>query len=220
MTKKTNAKTDSTKSKKATSNNTIETPDGAEIYPNRIYELADEYETSLKDPEQLYKLSSSTFTGMVKYINIHMGWRNRNYNIKYIYSNIELLDDIWNIYVDLNYKYNQKPTITEFSILIGCSRDTIYSWVNDETRRDNLDKLSLKRSDAVKNWLTECRLGRYKGAAAGNVGYIFLCKAVDGMTETAPVQVDTKRRALSADNLPKLSDNSAGLPDDHDVIDV
>jgi hypothetical protein len=220
MTKKTNTKTDSAKNKKQPSNNTIETPDGVEIYPNRIYELADEYEASLKDPEQLYKLSSSTFTGMIKYINIHMGWRNRNYNIKYIYSNIELLDDIWNIYVDLNYKYNQKPTITEFSIMIGCSRDTIYSWVNDETRRDSLDKLSLKRSDAVKNWLTECRLGRYKGAAAGNVGYIFLCKAVDGMTETAPVQVDTKRRALSADNLPKLSDNSAALPDDHDVIDV
>lgn len=220
MTKKDTSNAASTKGKQQTSNNTIETPEGVEIYPSRIYELADEYEASLKDPEQLYKLSSSTFTGMIKYINIHMGWRNRNYNIKYIYSNIELLDDIWNIYVDLNYKYNQKPTIMEFSIMIGCARDTIYEWANEYTRNDIHEKSSLKRSDTVKGWIKECKLGRYKGAAAGNVGYIFLCKAVDGMTETAPVQVDTKRRALSADNLPKLSDNSSALPDDHDIIDA
>lgn len=220
MTKKDTSNAASAKGKQQTSNNTIETPGGVEIYPNRIYELADEYEASLKDPEQLYKLSSSTFTGMIKYINIHMGWYNRNYNIKYIYSNIGLLNDIWNIYVDLVYKYNQKPTIMEFAMLIGSSRDTIYEWANGYMRNDVHEKSSMKRSDTVKGWIAECRLGRYKGAAAGNVGYIFLCKAVDGMTETAPVQVDTKRRALSADNLPKLSDNSSALPDDHDIIDA
>ena len=47
----------------------------------------------------------------------------------------------------------------------------------------------MKRSDTVKKWQEECALGRYKSAASGNVGGIFLCKAVDGMAETAPVQV-------------------------------
>ena len=182
------------------SNNTTKTTDGQEVYTNDIYFYADEYIASLPDPDELYKLSSSTFTGLIKYVNRSMGF----YKNKKMYEDIELLNNIWNIYTDLVYKYNQKPTIEEYALLIGISRDTIYTWLRGEHRIEYSDKLSQTRSDTVKNWQDECKLGRYKGAAAGNVGYIFLCKAVDGMAETAPIQTAPRETALSATELPKL----------------
>lgn len=173
----------------------------AEVYTSNIYVYADEYESSLKDTEELYKQNSSQFTGMIKYINRNMGF----YKNKSMYGDIDLLNDIWEIYTDLVYKYNQKPTIEEYALLIGISRDTLYTWMRGEHRKDDYcEKLSLFRSDTVKKWQEECKLGRYKGAAAGNVGYIFLCKAVDGMAETAPVQADTQPMAQEVEELPIL----------------
>ena len=69
------------------------------------------------------------------------------------------------------------------------------------------EKLGTTRPNTVKKWQEECRLGRYKGAAAGNVGMIFLCKAVDGMVETAPAVIQHPKQALSDENLPKLAQN-------------
>ena len=113
------------------SNNITKATDGQEVYTNDIYFYADEYINTLPDPNELYKLSSSTFTGLIKYINRSMGFdRNRK-----IHDDIELLNDIWNIYVDLVYKYNQKPTLLEYCLLIGISRDTIYKWLNGEYRK-------------------------------------------------------------------------------------
>ena len=59
-------------------------------------------------------------------------------------------------------------------------------------------------------------MGRYKSAAAGNVGGIFLCKAVDGMAETAPVQIEPERRK-SVDQIRQergleLRENDTQLP--------
>ena len=97
-------------------------------------------------------------------------------------------------------------------ILIGVSRDTVYSWLNGEYRSNDIcDRLGTSRPDTVKKWQEECKLGRYKGAQAGNVGCIFLCKAVDGMAETAPIQVGQGKQALSASELPKLSANGTQL---------
>ena len=65
--------------------------------------------------------------------------------------------------------------------------------MNGEYRNtDYCEKLGSSRPDTIKKWQAECALGRYKGAASGNVGMIFLCKAVDGMVETAPVQVQAQ----------------------------
>ena len=100
----------------------------------------------------------------------------------------------------------------------------MYTWLRGEHRKDDYcEKLSLFRSDTVKKWQEECKLGRYKGAAAGNVGYIFLCKAVDGMAETAPVQADTQPREQEVEELPilgqtktvELCDNQTQLEEDN-----
>lgn len=187
-------------------NNTVIADNGAEIYTDRIFELADDYISTLRDDEEIYKPNSNQFTGMIKYINRHIHFE------RSILADINILNNIWECYTELVYKYNQKPTIEEYCILINISRDTMYSWLNGECRNNDIcDKLGTTRSDTVKKWQEECRLGRYKGAASGNVGMIFLCKAVDGMAETAPVQVATKQGALSASELPKLGGSAARL---------
>lgn len=187
-------------------NNTVIADNGAEIYTDRIFELADDYISTLRDDEEIYKPNSNQFTGMIKYINRHIHFE------RSILADINILNNIWECYTELVYKYNQKPTIEEYCILINISRDTMYSWLNGECRiNDICEKFSTSRSDTIKKWQEECRLGRYKGAASGNVGMIFLCKAVDGMAETAPVQVAVKQGALSASELPKLGGTAAKL---------
>ena len=191
--------------------NTVIANNGIEIYENRFQELTDEYISTLLHPEDIEK--SNTFTGLIKYIN-RKYLRDEKDNI---IIDINILNDIWEMYVELVYKYNQKPTIEEFAILLGINRDTIYSWMKGETRKDYCDKLGSSRSDTVKKWQEECRLGRYKSAATGNVGGIFLCKAVDGMVETAPIPVENKAQVQSIEAIqakyktPELCENNTQL---------
>lgn len=193
--------------------NTTTTADGVEIYTNRIYELADEYINRLPDASAVSTPNSNCFTGMIKYINRNMGFT------KDIYADLNLLNDIWDIYTDLVYKYMQKPTIEEYALLIGISRETLYSWMNGITRVNDNEvcyKLGSSRSDTVKKWQEECKLGRYKGAASGNVGMIFLCKAVDGMAETAPVQTQAQISQIRSstellEDMRKLNGNGTQL---------
>ena len=199
--------------------NTVVTDTGLEIYTDDMYIYADEYIASLHDPDSIYSSAGNTFTGMIKYINRHMGFNES------MYADIELLNNIWEVYTDLVYKYNQKPTIEEYALLIGSTRDTIYQWLNGTSRgniyRDKDGNIiddfftwqsshrgepytsepSSLRSDTIKKWQEECRLGRYKSAASGNVGGIFLCKAVDGMVETAPVQIENQAQRQSIEEI-------------------
>ena len=169
-----------------TVDNTIKFHNGssADVYENNIKYYADEYVNSLRDEDEIYKPNNNIFTGMIKYIHKNMCFS------RDILADINILNDIWEVYTELVYKYNQKPTIEEYCILIGIHRDTLYSWLKGEYRNSDICyKLSASRPDTIKKWQAECMLGRYKGAQAGNVGCIFLCKAVDGMVETAPVVV-------------------------------
>lgn len=185
--------------------NTTVTEQGIEVYTNTINYYADEYVDSLYDQEEIHKPNSNQFTGMIKYINKHVGFS------RDILESITVLNEIWEAYTELVYKYNQKPTIEEYALLIGIHRDTIYSWAKGECRaNDYCEKLSLSRSDTIKKWQDECALGRYKSAASGNVGGIFLCKAVDGMAETAPVQA-SQRQDKPRESLEQIKEEFGGL---------
>lgn len=180
---------------------------GTEVYTNAMQYYADEYITTLNKPDDIY--TSNVFTGLIKYIR-----RNIKFD-KDIYESIDVLNDIWEMYTELVYKYMQKPTIEEFSLLIGIHRDTIYSWMNGETRKsDYSERLGTSRSDTIKKWQDECRLGRYKSAASGNVGGIFLCKAVDGMVETAPIPVANQEQHRTAEQIAADYSTSGALPGD------
>ena len=69
--------------------NTVVTDSGSEIYTDDMYIYADEYIASLHDPDSVYSATGNTFTGMIKYINRHMGFNES------MYADIELLNNIW-----------------------------------------------------------------------------------------------------------------------------
>ncbi len=187
--------------------NTVKTADGAELYLHRIQELADEYINSLDNPESIYDSKNNTFDGMIKYIYI-------NY-FKYNpvdYDDVDLLNNIWDIYTMFCYKYNRNPILIEFSGMVNIHRDTFNSWKNENTRaykyytkdgerikdlpawklnhqgEEYRQEPSTSHSDMVKKWQTECEKAQYRGATEKfSTGSIFVLKADYGYTETAPV---------------------------------
>ena len=161
---------------------------------NKIYELCDEYinnlDADIKEAES--KITKRlTFRGMLKYIyinlfkpkkgeNIYNNSIKRNSNLNY--DDIELLNDIWDIYTGLCYKYNQGPSLLNFSVLTGISSD----WLNDVEKgniRTGSDGVSSAHCQSVKKWLEECEAGLYDEAGLGNPGAMFLLKSNYGYSE-------------------------------------
>lgn len=205
--------------------NTIQAQDGAEIYQHKILELADEYLESLDSPEDIYNPGTSCFNGMIKHISRHLFKKH-----KLDYSDIETLDDIWDIYASLCYKYNRCPTIMEFCLLVNIARDTLWQWRTERTRaykyyttdgmeikdfpawrinhqdEEYVKKPSTSHSDAVKKWSSECESILYRGAVEGNkIGCIFALKANYGYRETAPAPPETASpKALEDEQIPQI----------------
>ena len=199
--------------------NTIRTENGAEIYENKIMVLADEYIDSLPGPESINN-NPSLFTGMIKYIYKRLFKYNPVNN-----DDITVLDDIWGIYTELCYKYNKRPTLLNFSLMVGVSNDTFNAWKNGEYRAGE-GGASSAHSLTVKKWLKECESSLVDGATERNsVGCIFALKANYGYTET-PQRIEitgTNAPALSQEDIRQIADQARkesipelldGLPDE------
>lgn len=196
--------------------NTVKAENGAEIYETRIHELADEYINNLDDPESINN-NPSLFTGMIKYIYKYLfkpGKRDKvlsNTNSNLDLSDIDLLDNIWSIYTELCYKYSKRPTILNFSLMIGVDNSTIDSWRRGEYRAGE-DGASSSRSQTVKKWLKECESSLVDGATERNsVGCIFALKANYGYTET-PQRIEvvgTQAPALSQEEVHRIAQEAA-----------
>ena len=199
--------------------NTVRAENGMEIYETKIHEYADEYINTLGDPESINN-NPSLFTGMIKYIYRHLFKNNPINN-----DDIGLIDNIWSIYTELCYKYSKRPTLLNFSLLVGINNDTFNAWKNGEYRRGE-NGASSEHSRTVKKWLAECESSLVDGATERNsVGCIFALKANYGYTETpqrseitgasAPTlsQEDIRQIADQArkESIPELLDS---LPDD------
>lgn len=162
--------------------NTVKTASGAEVYENKIYYYADQYIDSLPDPDSIYN-NPSLFTGMIKHIYKHLFKVNPVNN-----NNIELLDSIFDLYTELCYKYMKRPTLLNFSLLVGISNDTFNAWKNGEYRA-GADGASSLHSLTVKKWLKECESSLVDGATERNsIGCIFALKANYGYSE-GPQQI-------------------------------
>ena len=196
--------------------NTVRAENGSEIYESKIHELADEYINNLDDHEDIYN-NPSLFTGMIKYIYRHLfkpGKKDKvlsNSNSNLDLSDIDLLDNIWSIYTELCYKYSKRPTILNFSLMIGVDNTTIDSWRRGECRDDGMGANS-PRSQTVKKWLKECESSLLDGATERNsVGCIFALKANYGYTET-PQRIEitgSQGPALSQDEIRRIADQAA-----------
>lgn len=169
--------------------NTIKAGNGAEIYETKIHELADEYINTLDDPESINN-NPSLFTGMIKYIYKHLFKPKRNDKVLYNSNsvldtgNIELLDNIWSVYTELCYKYSKRPTLLNFSLLVGIGNDVFNSWIRGEYRAGE-NGASSPHCQTAKKWKAECESSLVDGATERNsVGCIFALKANYGYTET------------------------------------
>ena len=199
--------------------NTVRAENGAEVYESRIHELADEYINTLSDPESINN-NPSLFTGMIKYIYRHLFKNNPINN-----DDIGLIDNIWSIYTELCYKYSKRPTLLNFSLLVGINNDTFNAWKNGEYRRGE-NGTSSEHSRTVKKWLAECESSLVDGATERNsVGCIFALKANYGYTET-PQRIEItgpQAPALSQEDIRQIADQAKresipelieGLPDE------
>lgn len=173
--------------------NSIKSEIGIEVYQNDIYRLVDEYiDTELdEDVESV----TDNFVSMIFYIADNIQ--------KPSHDDIELLDNIFDIYVRICAKYKVLPTLEVFSFLTGIHRTTFTDWAN------GLYRVSSAHGITVKKWFNICKsftLNRLHNQAGTNSNLIFIAKAAYGMAETAPVQVGSQNnQALADSELPKLT---------------
>lgn len=164
--------------------NTVVTDQGIEVYENDIYRLVDEYISTVLqvtpeefDTQKEYKAAvADSFVDMIFYIHDRIP--------KPSNDDIELLDNIFNIFVRACSKYNVLPTLEIFSFLVGIERRTFTDWSNQKTRA------STSHSDTVKKWFDICKnctVNRLNNQPGTNANLIFVAKAAYGMAETAPV---------------------------------
>ena len=210
--------------------NAVKAGNGAEVYEHDIKYYADEYINTLNDPESINN-NPSLFTGMIKYIYKRLFKKKKkdkvlsNSNSNLDLSDIDLLDNIWGIYTELCYKYSKRPTILNFSLMIGVDNTTIDSWRRGEYRAGD-EGASSTRSQTVKKWLKECESSLVDGATERNsVGCIFALKANYGYTET-PQRIEitgANTPALSQEDIRQIADQARkesipelieGLPDE------
>lgn len=173
-----------------------------ELYEHEIYYYCDEYIATLEDPSFIYDVN--TFNSMLRHIYKRLfklkkkdtKYNNKKSNLDY--SNIELLDSIFDIYIDLCGRYKQTPYMLGYCNLTGIDKDTINSWVRGEYRT-----ASPAHSATAKNWKHTLESYIESGAGAGGIGKIFLAKAVYGYTETAPIQLQQANTSelLTADEI-------------------
>lgn len=171
-------------------NNTVIADQKIEVYENDIYRLVDEYiDTVLQispedfDKQKEYKATiADSFVDMIFYI--------RDRIPKPSNDNIELLDNIFSIYVRICTRYGVLPTLEVFSFLVGIERRTFTSWSNREVRT------STPHADTVKKWFDVCKnctINRLNNQSGTNANLIFIAKAAYGMAETAPVQISQQQ---------------------------
>ena len=153
------------------------------IYQDKIYFLVDDFierEYPGLTQEEL-KNNKGFFPALIQYINLNYiqgllhtklskGYKEPKYNI-------EQLNDIFTVYINIvyRYKWNNRPTLIEFSILTGISRDCFNTWING---REGYS-ISPNVQRIAKSWLNVCENALVDGSGE-YVKEIFLLKASHG----------------------------------------
>lgn len=182
--------------------NTVKSEVGIEVYQNDICRLVDEYiDTELDGNTESV---ADNFVSMIFYIADNIQ--------KPSHDDIELLDNLFSIYVRICAKYKVLPTLEVFSFLTGIHRTTFTDWAN------GLYRVNSAHGITVKKWFDVCKsftLNRLHNQSGTNANLIFVAKAAYGMAETAPVQVGNQNsQALADSELPKLTNPAK------DVIEI
>lgn len=185
-----------------------------EIYNNIIYGLVDSFidaEYPNKSQEEL-KQDKAFFPRLTHYLyNNYIGELLGNkYGKQVVYKDIHQLDILFNIYLDLVYKYkwNNKPFIVEFALFVGINKNTFYNWLNglDNNNHNGVvdSSLTLERSDTVSKWVETCERALLDGN--DTIRDIFILKAKHGYRDNNnDVTITVNHKAIvNADVLPDL----------------
>ena len=216
-------------------NNTVKAYDGSEVYTSKILELADDFfdhELDDKRREGIYN-NSSIFMSMILYISDNIPKPDNN--------DIELLDNIFNIYIRLCVKYNMLPTLEAYSMLININPTTLSKWSSGEYRTnvyyDSKGEYikdfpawrlnhqseqyraepSTAHSQTVKKWKETCKnflVNSLQNSRGTDANKIFVAKAAYGMVETAPVPVVNQEQHRTAEQIAADYGPQVALPGD------
>lgn len=208
---------------------------GSEVYTSNILAFADEFIGTELDEERRQDMynNANTFMAMILYISDRIDKPDNN--------DIQLLDNIFNIYIRLCVKYNMLPTLECFSMLININPCTLSRWSSGEFRtniyydsKGNYIKdfaawqlnhqgeqyrtePSTAHSQTVKKWKDTCKsflINSLQNSKGVDANKIFIAKAAYGMVETAPVPVANQEQHRTAEQIAADYGPQAALPGD------
>lgn len=117
--------------------NTVKTETGIEVYENKIEEYLDQY-IQEHDIENMNKETQSRWNAALLYINkyVFKGQKDKlrtpgNVNNSY---DLELINELCDIYINLCYEYDKEVSILGFSKLTGINQDTFHDWGNEDRK--------------------------------------------------------------------------------------
>ena len=189
--------------------------------------------------EDLKKESQSVWNAALMYIKRHVfnnnsvlksstplsGYNNNNYNNQYSNLNnsncnsynIDIVNSICDYYIYLCMMYDKEVSVIGFCNLTGISQDCIYAWANNARElstsgNEVYKKLNQFREESLSNKLV-----------TGNknpVGVIAVLNRQYGWASPYTSDSNRQKAALTAAELPKLSENNTQLIQDKSLVSV
>lgn len=151
---------------------TVKTDGGSEVFESAIHEYLQEY-IDTHNIENMHREPQSRWNAALLYINkyyfkLHQDLlKSGNYSTgNLVYNNssnnnaydLDIINNICDVYIDLCYEYDKEISILGFSKLTGINQDTFYDWGNQSSRPGSLGceiykKLSREREESLSNML-------------------------------------------------------------------
>ena len=153
-----------------------------EVYTNDIFYYADEYiNNNISDSNDRNEIREN-FDNIIFYIRHRIQKPDNN--------NIQLLDELFYVFLELCVKCYVVPTLENFGLMFSISPSTFSDWINGDYRYSTpiYSKTAKKWRDICKSRLVNI-LTQSKG---GDINRIFIAKAAYGMVETAPIPTVNK----------------------------
>ena len=179
--------------------------------------------------EDMRTSSQSVWNAAMMYIKRHVfsttiilksskpltGYNNNNYNNQYSNLNnsncnsynIDLVDSICDYYIYICNLYNKGVTISGFCKLTGISEETIYEWGRNENKLSTSGLNVYQKLIAEYEQSAESKLWGNKNPVA----VMAILNKRFGWNLPGVSKEQTSKRALSASELPKLSENETQL---------
>lgn len=120
-------------------------------------------------------------------------------SIKPDYDNIQLIDNIWNVYAYICCYFGAMPTILRFGLMSDISNSAINTWLNGDYR-------SSEHRQTAQKWKAECESGLYSEVIkSGNIGCMFALKANYGYRDNVVINVTAQDTAAPAASVEQIA---------------